>query len=85
MRNGLRTSISMISPGCALNSRAQEPAGAYTGARFGEATNEADEFKGSDPARAFNQYFGVEPAFIDAGSLLSFMGADSGVNTKSWT
>ena len=74
MRNGLRASILMVGLGCACNSQAQEPAGAYIGASVGEATNEVDEFKGSDTAfklaagYTFNRYFGIELAYIDAGT-----------------
>lgn len=74
MRNGLRASILMVGIGCACNSQAQESAGAYIGASVGEATNEVDEFKGSDIAFkltagfAFNRYVGIELAYIDAGA-----------------
>ena len=74
MRNGLRASILMVGLGCACNSQAQESAGAYLGASVGEASNEVGEFKGSDTAfkltagYAFNRYFGIELAYIDAGT-----------------
>jgi opacity protein-like surface antigen len=64
----------MIGLGCAFNTQAQESTGAYIGASVGEATNEVDEFNGRDTAfkltagYAFNQYFGVELAYLDAGT-----------------
>lgn len=74
MRNGLRASIFMVVLGYACNSQAQQSAGAYIGASVGEATNEVDGFKGSDTAfkltagYTFNRYFGLELAYIDAGT-----------------
>jgi opacity protein-like surface antigen len=74
MRNGLRASFLMVGLICACNSQAQQTAGAYAGASIGEATNEVDGFKGSDTAfkltagYAFNPYFGIELAYMDAGT-----------------
>lgn len=60
--------------GAALSAHAEEHSGFYLGGSIGEATNELGEFKGSDTAfklsggYAFNQYFGVEVAYVDTGT-----------------
>ena len=80
MRNGFRASMLLISLGYACNSQAQEPSGAYLGASVGEATNQVGAFKDSDTAfklsagYAFNQYFGVELAYLDAGTQSDTVG-----------
>jgi OOP family OmpA-OmpF porin len=58
----------------APGAHAEERTGIYVGTSIGEATNEVEEFKGSDTAfklyggYAFNDYFGVEVAYVDAGT-----------------
>src|SRR5687767_1974853 len=60
--------------GATLGARAEDHSGFYLGGSIGEATNESDEFKGSDTAfkltggYAFNRYFGIEVAYVDAGT-----------------
>jgi OOP family OmpA-OmpF porin len=60
--------------GATLAAHAEEQSGFYLGGSIGQATNEAGEFKGSDFAfklgggYAFNRYFGIEVAYIDAGT-----------------
>lgn len=73
MHHCLRACFLVIGFGCTLSAHAQEDAGIYFGASVGEAKNEVDEFKGSDTAfkltggYAFNKYFSVELAYLDAG------------------
>jgi opacity protein-like surface antigen len=60
--------------GAAFGARAEEQSGFYLGGSIGEATNESGEFKGSDTAfklsggYAFNQYLGLELAYVDTGT-----------------
>ena len=60
--------------GMAFTVQAEDRSGFYVGASIGEATNEVDEFKGSDTAfkltggYAFNKYFGIELAYVDSGT-----------------
>lgn len=60
--------------GAGLGAHAEEHSGFYLGGSIGEATNESGEFKGSDTAfklsagYAFNPYFGIEAAYVDAGT-----------------
>lgn len=60
--------------GAAFGTHADEQSGFYLGASVGQATNEVGDFKGSDFAfklsggYAFNEYFGLEVAYVDAGT-----------------
>lgn len=75
MRKGIVvSSIMIVGLGAAYGAHAQESSGFYLGGSIGEATNETDEFKGSDTAfklaagYAFNDYLGIELAYVDAGT-----------------
>ncbi len=73
-------SLLLIYLGCSLSARAEERTGVYVGASLGEATNESGEFRGSDTAfklvggYACNDYFGVEIAYVDAGTQRDSVG-----------
>lgn len=85
----IRTNVLIISLGCAFSAEAQERTGVYVGASLGEATNELGEFKGSDTAfkltggYAFNEYFGVELAYVDAGTQTDTVGPQRIENESS--
>lgn len=74
MRKVFVMTVFFGSLGAALGAHAEDHSGFYLGGSIGEATNESGEFKGSDTAfklsggYAFNQYFGIEVAYIDAGT-----------------
>jgi opacity protein-like surface antigen len=68
------SSFMIVGLGAVSGAHAQESSGFYVGGSVGEATNESGEFKGSDTAfklaggYAFNDYLGIEVAYVDAGT-----------------
>ena len=66
--------------GATLGAHAEDQSGFYLGGSVGEATNESGEFKDSDFAfklsggYAFNQYLGIELAYVDAGTQTDTIG-----------
>ncbi|MFC4311129.1 porin family protein [Steroidobacter flavus] len=66
--------LSIAGIGLSFGTHAEEQPGFYVAASVGEATNESGEFKGSDTAfkvgggYTFNRYFGIEVAYVDAGT-----------------
>ena len=70
----VRSVLVIIVSGVAFATHAEEHSGLYIGGSIGEATNDSGEFKGSDTAfklsagYAFNEYFGLELAYVDAGT-----------------
>lgn len=71
----------MVALAAAFGAHAQEHAGLYIGGSIGEATNESGEFKASDTAfkltagYAFNDYLGLELAYVDAGTQTDNVGS----------
>jgi opacity protein-like surface antigen len=74
MRQVLVLTVLIGGLGAALGAHAEEQSGFQVGASVGEARNESGEFKGSDIAfklsggYAFNQYLGIEVAYVDTGT-----------------
>ena len=75
MRTVVVLTVSFIGGLCAaLGAHAEEQSGFYLGGSVGKATNEVGEFKGSDFAfklsggYAFNRYFAIDVAYVDAGT-----------------
>jgi OOP family OmpA-OmpF porin len=89
MRHYLQACCLTISFGCIFNVHADEKPGLYLGASIGEATNEVGEFKGSDTAfkltsgDSFNEHFGVELAYVDAGTQTDTVGSQHIENESS--
>jgi len=74
MRKVVMLMVFCGSLGAAPGTHADETSGFYLGTSIGEARNESGEFNGSDIAfkvsggYAFNQYFGIEAAYVDTGT-----------------
>ncbi len=75
MRKGLVLTVIFIGGfTVAAGVQAEEQSGFYLGASVGEATNKSGAFEGNDIAfkvsggYAFNRYFGMEVAYVDAGT-----------------
>jgi OOP family OmpA-OmpF porin len=75
MRKVVVLTVSFIGGlGAALGAHAEEQSGFYLGGSVGQASNESGQFKGSDFAfkvsggYAFNEYFGLELAYVGAGA-----------------
>lgn len=82
MRKFVVQSVLFIGGICTvLGAHADERSGFYIGGSLGEATNEVDEFKGSDTAfklsggYSFNEYLAAEVAYVDAGTQEDNIGA----------